>query len=69
MSSTQTENGHGFVCDCCGETWSPPKLSGGSNLWDISQSWQLARLDGWRLANVVSHTRVKNIEHRCPGCV
>jgi hypothetical protein len=30
-ASNQSEHGHGFVCDCCGET-SPPKLSGGSKL-------------------------------------
>jgi hypothetical protein len=68
MSLAQTENGHGFVCDCCGETWWPPKLSGASKLWDTSQSWELAKLDGWRLANVESRTGVKNLEQRCPDC-
>jgi hypothetical protein len=68
MSITQTDNGHGFVCDCCGETWSPPKLSGGSKLWDISQSWELAKLDGWQTVNVVSHAGKKDLEHRCRDC-
>src|SRR5258708_37244412 len=68
MSSTQTETDHGFVCDCCGETWSPPKLSGGSKLWGISPSWQLGTPDGWRAVNGVSHAGKGDLEHPCRGC-
>jgi hypothetical protein len=67
VSNAQTKNGHGFACDCCGETWSPPKLTG-SKLWDISQSWQLATLDGWRAVKVVSHAGKEDLEHRCRDC-
>jgi len=68
VNDIQTENGHGFACDCCGETWSPPQLSGGSKLWDISQSWQLATLDGWQAVNVVSRAGKDGLEHRCRNC-
>jgi hypothetical protein len=68
VSYIQTESGRGFACDCCGETWSPPNLSGGSKLWDISQSWELAKLDGWRAVDVVSYAGKKDWEHRCRDC-
>ena len=68
VSNIQTENGHGFACDCCGETWSPPQLSGGSKLWDVSQSWQLATLDGWKAVTVVSNLGKEDLEHRCRDC-
>jgi hypothetical protein len=52
----------------CGETRSPPKLNSGSKLWEISQSWQLATLDGWRAVKVVSRAGKEDFEHRCRDC-
>lgn len=70
MTIENDKNGVAFTCDCCGDTWTPPKLGHGSEKRDFAESWELAKEDGWRAVQVRSLLKgaKPNYEHRCENC-
>lgn len=63
MSSERGSSGFQFICDSCGEVFTPPKLGRGSASRDWSESWQEAKSEGWRAVKVWDKW-----EHRCRTC-
>lgn len=46
MSSERGSSGFQFICDSCGEVFTPPNLGRGSESRDWSESWQEAKAAG-----------------------